>query len=103
MQYIIPIDNTANQEFSNNINEVDMLINIKEKDGFMLFNLRINGEYVCTDTICFANHQLLPYKYMQKECGCNFFFVTENDNTPYYTDFNNTCFLYAITEDELNG
>lgn len=103
MQYLIDIDSTANQEFSVKINNTEMLLHIREADGFMLFSLRINGEYVCPDTICCSNQGILPYPYMVSEAGCNFVFMTENKAYPYYEDFGKTCFLYAITEDELNG
>lgn len=103
MQYLIDIDSTANQEFSVKINNTEMLLHIREADGFMLFSLRINNEYVCPDTICCSNQGILPYSYMVSEAGCNFVFMTENEAYPHYEDFGKTCFLYAITEDELNG
>lgn len=103
MQYLIEINDTPNQEFSVNINETDMLIHIREADGLILFSLTINGETLCPDTICCSNQGILPFPYMVSEAGCNFYFLTEDENYPDYKEFGKTCFLYAITEDEING
>ena len=107
MQYEIELNTLPNQTFTTTINNVDMEVIIKlagnEDNQIMLFALIVDGEYLCPYVPVFANQGILPYPYMTVEAGGQFFFVTENDEYPYFENFNGTCKLYFITSDELNG
>ena len=107
-QYEFELNNTLpNQSFSTTINNVDMEVILKsggsEENPITYFALLSGGEYICPFVPACANQKLLPYPYMVSEAGGNFFFLTENGEYPYYTNYNTTCKLYFITEDELNG
>lgn len=107
MQYEIELNTLPNQTFTTTINNVDMEIVIKlagqEDNPIMLFALLINNEYLCPFVPVFANQGVLPYQYMISEAGGQFFFATENEQYPNYTEFGVNCKLYFITADELNG
>lgn len=108
MQYEFELNNTlSNQTFSTTLNNVDMEITIRtggsNDNPITFFNLLIDDEYLCTDVPCFANQGILPYDYMVKQIGGQFFFDTEEDEYPYFENFNNSCKLYFVTTDELNG
>lgn len=100
-QYNIELQNIPNQQFSVNINNIDMLISLRYCEGIMLFSLQINGGYVCPDVPCFAGQGILPYPYMVEEAGGQFFFDTENDEYPNYENFTTSSKLYFVTKDEL--
>jgi len=101
----IDLQPIPNQQFSVTINNVNMTVSLKfagENDnGIMLFALQINDEYVCPHVPVFANQGLLPYKYMVSEAGGNFFFETDADEYPNWENFGSSCYLYFITQDEL--
>lgn len=103
--YYIELQPLPNQQFTTTINNINLTVDLKVagNDDIMLFALQINDEYVCPYVPVFANQGLLPYKYMVSEVGGNFFFETEEDEYPLYSNFGTTCKLYFITEDELNG
>ena len=107
MQYEIELNTLPNQTFTTTINNVDMEIVIKlagqEDNPIMLFALLVNNEYLCPFVPVFANQGVLPYQYMISEAGGQFFFATENEQYPHYTEFGVNCKLYFITADELNG
>lgn len=108
MQYEIELNNLPNQTFTTTINNVDMEVIIKlagqEDNPVMLFALRVNNEYLCPFVPVFANQGVLPYQYMTAEAGGQFFFLTEDDNYPIYTEFGVNCKLYFVTlDDEING
>lgn len=108
MQYNFELNNTLpNQTFTTTINNVDMEIVIKmggsNDNPVMLFALITNSEYLCPFIPVFANQKVLPYDYMAAEIGGNFFFITENDEYPYYENFNGACKLIFLTKDELTN
>lgn len=108
MQYDFELNNTLpNQTFTTTINNVDMEIVIKtggdNDNPITYFALIMNGDYLCSFVPVFANQKILPYDYMAAEIGGNFFFITENDEYPYFKNFNNSCKLIFLTLDELNG
>lgn len=107
-QYYYELNNTLpNQSFPLTINNLDLEVEIRlsgeDDNEMMLFTLKSGDEYICPAVPCCANQGLLPYPYMVSEVGGNFFFITENGEYPHYTNFNTTCNLFFITEDELTG
>lgn len=107
-QYEFELNNLPNQQFTTSIDNVDMEITLKLGGGadnpIMFFALRSGDEYICPFVPCFANQGLLPYPYMIEQAGGNFFFVTENDEYPYFENFGKTQSLCFVTIDELaNG
>lgn len=105
--YEIELQSLPNQEFSLTINNINLNVNLKmagtNENPIMLFSLQVNDEYVCPHVPCFANQGLLPYQYMVAAAGGNFFFETDLDEYPIYSNFGTTCKLYFITEDELES
>jgi len=105
--YSIDLQPLPNQQFTLTVNNINMTVDLKaagDNDSqIMLFALQINDEYVCPYVPVFANQGLLPYKYMISEAGGNFFFETDADEYPNWNDFGSNCFLYFITQEELNG
>ena len=75
----------------------------QEDNPIMLFALIVNNDYLCPFVPVFANQGVLPYKYMVTEAGGQFFFATEDEQYPNYTEFGVNCRLYFVTLDELNG
>ena len=107
-QFEFELNNTLpNQSFTTTINNVDMDITLKtggtEENPITYFALSVGNQYICPNVPAFPNQKLLPYPYMQSEVGGNFFFITDNEEYPHYTNYNTTCKLYFITEDELNN
>ena len=103
----LELNNLPNQRFTTTINDVDMEITLKlggEQDNpIMFFALRSGDEYICPFVPCFSNQGVLPYPYMIEQAGGNFFFVTDNDEYPNYTNFGTTQRFYFITNDELTN
>lgn len=108
MQYELELNNTLpNQTFTTTINNVDMEVIIKTggtiNNPITFFAVLVNNAYICPCVPVFANQRVLPYDYMVSLIGGNFFFATEDEQYPHYENFNNSCKLYFITMDELNG
>ena len=118
--YAIELQPLPNQQFSLTINNINMNVDLKAAGSnttneneltqltpataqIMLFAMQINGEYVCPYVPVFANQGLLPYKYMVSIAGGNFFFETDQDEYPNWQNFGTSCYLYFITEDELES
>ena len=105
--YAIELQPLPNQQFSLTINNINMNVDLKaaasNDNQIMLFAMQINGEYVCPYVPVFANQGLLPYKYMVSIAGGNFFFETDQDEYPNWQNFGTSCYLYFITEDELES
>ena len=105
--YTIELQPLPNQQFSLTINNINMNVDLKaagsNDNQIMLFAMQINGEYVCPYVPVFANQGLLPYKYMVSIAGGNFFFETDQDEYPNWQNFGTSCYLYFITEDELES
>ena len=98
--YNIDLKNDANQTFTKSINNMNYQITLSFKE-IMLFSLIIDGETICQNERCFANQPILPYKWQWERAKGNFVFNTQNDQYPIYTNFNTSCLLYFLTEDEL--
>lgn len=107
MSYSIDLQPLPNQQFTLTINNINMNIDLKtagdNDNQIMLFALQVNGEYVCPYVPVFANQGVLPYKYMVSEAGGNFFFETDADEYPNWSNFGSSCYLYFITQDELEN
>ena len=102
-------NNYPNQEFDLNINEVENTLNVLLQttvQGALLMTVSINDEVIGQPFICLPNQAVIPYQYLIDKVGGNFIFETENDNYPEYSNFNDTCILYFVTNDtiaELNN
>lgn len=104
--YSIDLQPLPNQQFTLTVNNINMTVDLKvagdNDNQIMLFALQINDQYVCSYVPIFAKQGCLPYKYMVSEAGGNFFFETDQDEYPNWQNFGTSCYLYFITEDELN-
>lgn len=94
----LTLNNEPNQQFAVVLEEVNYQITLRALDGAMLLTLTADDEEILTDALCFAGQPLLIYPYQVKKG--NFIFQTENYQYPFYTDFEKTCFLYYLTEQE---
>jgi hypothetical protein len=73
-------------------------ITLKETKGVMSATISRDNELLIQNVRCCPGTPLLPYRY--QESG-NFMFVTNDDEYPYYTQFNNTQSLIFASQDEL--
>ena len=94
-----------NQEFDVFFEEISNSIHVLLQDieGVTFMSTFINGEQVGQAFNCCANQYIIPYQYMVEQLGGNFVFITDNDNYPNWENYNTTCKLYFVTQDELNS
>lgn len=98
----VPLDNTQpNQSFGISLNGTEYRISLRALDEIMLISIMANGETLITNTKCYANQPVILYPHLSR--AGNFIFSTENNNYPYYTDFEKTAFLYYLTPQETEG
>ena len=106
MALYLELNNTLpNQTFTTKINNVEMEITVRtggsNDNPITYFALKIGNEYLCPTVPVFANQKVLPY--IASELGGNFFFDTDDEEYPYYENFNGTCKLVFRTLEEING
>lgn len=99
-------NNYPNQEFDLNIGEIENTISVLLQttvQGVLLMTVLINDTVIGQPFICLPNQAIIPYQYLIDKIGGNFIFETTTDDYPSYENFNNTCILYFVTLDEING
>lgn len=104
--YEIELDNTnANQEFDVSIDEIDNSVHIvlRTVNAALLMTVSVNSEVLGEPFLCLPNQEIIPYQYMVDTLGGNFLFTTEDDNYPNYENFGDTCRLFFVTSDEIEG
>jgi hypothetical protein len=94
----LPLQQLPNQSFSILLdgNQWDLLL--KTVQDTTVASLTLNGTDVLDCARCAAGAFIIPSDY--EEAG-NFFFVTQNQQLPYYTQFNVTQSLIYISAVEL--
>lgn len=97
--------NYPNQEFDIVIEEIENSIHIllQTVDDVLMMSVFVNSEQIGMPFICYPNQPVIPYSYMTDILGGNFIFETPEDIYPNYENFNNTCTLYFVTNDELEN
>lgn len=99
MSDIIPIEKIPNQTLSVTIDNVRYDLSIRDIGNSMCFDLAINDELILNGHRLLGESPLIPYDYLQNG---NFVVIT-NDETPYYTKFGDSQFLYFMTQPELDN
>lgn len=96
----VPLQPLVNQSFDIVINSVQYFFRIRQIGDIVMVDMTINGDPVLEGQRCVAAEPVIPYKHLEKGNG-NFFFTTENDALPNYTQFGVTQLLYWVSPDEL--
>lgn len=95
----IPLQNKPQQNFTITLNDTDFEISLRTSDGVMFITISAGGVEYIKNAKCFPNQPILQFPYLQKKG--DFWFKTVNDAYPYWQDFENTCFLFYLTPEEL--
>lgn len=96
----IPVQQLPNQSFTVLLDSNQWDVTLKTVEDTTVASLTLNGADVLDSARCVAGSFLIPSEY--EEAG-NFFFVTQSEQLPYYTQFNVTQSLVYITAAELTA
>lgn len=94
----VDIATVANQAFSIQLDSRFYEIELREVNGAMAASIVRDGETLISNSRITAGAPLLPYRY--QETG-NFIMTTDNEELPYWDQFNVTQFLVYLSADEL--
>ena len=94
----LPIQQLPNQAFTVILDDNSWEFLIKTVEQATVMSLTLNNQPVIDSVIAVAGSLIIPSRY--EEAG-NFFFVTQNQALPYYTDFNVSQQLIYISAAEL--
>lgn len=97
----VPLSAEPNQDFSITLDGITYAITLRALEEIMLITLTVDDVPLLTNAKCFANQPLILYSYLAQKG--NFIWITADNNYPYYTDFNSTCFLYYVSAEEMKG
>jgi len=95
----VPIAQLSNQSFSARLENARYNFTIKEARGIMVMDIIRNNVPIISGQRIVAGRGIIPYQYLENG---NFVILTENDEIPYYTNFNDSQFLYYFTTMELS-
>lgn len=93
----ITIQSVPNQLLSIDIDGYSFEIALKTA-GTMIADISIDQVMKVQGIKCLPNKPIIPYEYLEHG---NFFFVTENEEYPDYTQFNISQSLVYLTADEM--
>lgn len=99
---IIPIQATPNQSLSVILDGNTWGIALKTVDFATVVSLTLNGDDVIDGARAAAGTLIIPAQYLEKSSG-NFFFVTANQQIPFYNQFGLTQSLLYISASELSA
>jgi hypothetical protein len=94
----IPLQATANQTLSVQLDGARYSLTFKEAGGVMVADVTRDDVVVLYGARVVSGSPIIPYAYL--EAG-NFVLLTEDDDLPYYTEFETTQSLVYVTADEL--
>ena len=94
----VPLQPVPNQSFSVLLDANQWAVVLKTVGAATVASLTLNGTDVLDSAHCAAGAFLIPSEY--EEAG-NFFFVTQSQQLPYYTQFGVTQSLIYISAGEL--
>lgn len=94
----IPIQQLPNQSFSVILDNNTWNILIKTCNGITAVSMTVNNVDILDSAMAVAGSFIIPYRYLENG---NFFFVTQNQELPIYTQFNVTQQLVYISAAEL--
>lgn len=100
----IAINNTLpNQKFSFKTEDKTLVVELRTtSDNITLMSVSHNGNYVIQSIKVAPNCLLMCYDYLQQDYG-DFMFSTENDEYPYYKNFNGSNKLYWLNYNEVKA
>lgn len=94
---VIPLLTEPNQSLSITLDGVDHALTIKEAGGVMVMTIVRDGITILSNTRLLPGILINPYEHL--EYG-NFIFLTEDEELPYYTQFERQQLLF-VSSDEL--
>lgn len=98
----IPLSAIPNQSLTVTFGADRWALTIKESKGVMVCDIALNEVVLLTGQRIVCGSPLIPYLYMQ--ANGNFWFVTENDELPYYERFGvDQTFVYVEPGELPNG
>ena len=101
--YIIPLEQTPNQEFSVTIDDVFYQIRLRywspDNEGVIFSQVKVGDNEWTGSTRCVPYQSLIPYTYQTN--GGNFYFICTDNHYPDYTKFNVEHKLIYMTNEEL--
>lgn len=95
--YNVPLEAIPSREFSFIVGEENILIKLSTRGGCLYLDLGVNNETIVSGLRCDANVDLLRGLHYKPIKG-SFKFLTQNNNRPYYTDFNAGTSLYYVIQ-----
>lgn len=98
----IPLEPIPNQSLSVTIGDNRWDITVKWCGSVMAVDLTLNDLPILQGQRVVAGSDVIPYMHLQ--VAGNFFFITENDDLPYWGAFGDTQRMVYLTPEELaNG
>lgn len=89
---VIELDTTANQEFQVTIDGNRWVIALNEGGGIMAATITLNDVTILSGQRVVSGTPVIPYPYLQG--SGNFWFLTENDELPYWELFSGQILVY---------
>lgn len=95
---IVPLAAIPNQSLSVRLDDVRMVLRLKEANGVMVADLERAGTVILSAVRVLAGEPIIPYRYL--ESG-NFLFLTLDDDLPDWRKFNASQQLLYLTAAEI--
>ena len=100
---LIPLSNVSpNQKFDIVLDGQTFTLSLRTIQDYTLIDISINGTRIISSSKCVDGSLIIPAKYLQNGFG-NFFFVTINDEYPYFEEFGANHFLWYLSSSEIEG
>lgn len=96
----LSLQQVPNQSFSSILDSNNWNFTLKTAQDVTVVSLTLNGNDVIDSARAVAGSFIIPAQYEEQGAG-NFFFVTQNEQLPYYTQFGVTQSLIYISAAEL--
>lgn len=96
----IPIVATPNQSLSIRVDNIRLVLRIKEASGVMVADLERDGEIIISGTRVLAGEPIIPYRYLEDG---NFLLLTINDELPDWNAFGASQSLVYMTAAEVDA
>ena len=102
--YLVPLQNTPNQELSVTIDGVFYQIRLRywspdNQDGIVFAQVKVGNNEWTGSTRCIPYQGLIPYNYQTN--GGNFYFLCTDNDYPNYEKFNVEHRLIFLNDNEL--
>lgn len=96
----IPLQQQPNQSFTVLLDGNQWDFTLKTIGNSTVASLTLNGTDILDSAHAAAGAFIIPAQYLEQGAG-NFFFTTQSQQLPYYTQFGQTQFLIYISAAEL--